>query len=67
MKTTRRDTLKAEKSMKRIESLTGLLLTEVLALRHHYNNRIAAHKAHHTMKKRSLSALGRFVERKRGA
>ena len=31
----------------------------------HVKNRIAAHKAHHTMKKRKLSALGRFVERKR--
>ncbi len=44
-----------ERTLLQIEGVVGKLRRQILELDQHYHNRIAAHKAHHTMKKRKLA------------
>ncbi len=57
-KTGRQRGTKEAQIIRRIESHVEAIIADVMALSQHTKNRIAAHKAHHTMKKRQLNRKG---------
>ena len=50
---------KIGKTMSKIHYMVNKLYAQIFELDQHYHHRIAAHKAHHTMKKRQLKQRGK--------